>query len=280
MRKKVVSFIKRQYGNVSAVLVSLTMLVVPVWGAQGASSIAQGFQTEETNIVEGALVSFKPDSPNTVELANIERADQLVGIVGDNPLIELSNSDNTVEVVTSGITVALVSDINGAVVSGDKITVSPIAGVGMKATGSGVVVGTAQANLADVETSQATITTKDDNTQTTINVGRIPVQVDTVFYAGNARGSSFVPPAFQEFADNIAGRAVSPIRLAFAAFLLIVLFISIAALLYSAVRSSIISIGRNPLSEKAVHRSLLQVGLTIVGLLAFTTMLVYLILTL
>lgn len=246
---------------------------------QGASSIGQGFQTTETNIVEGALVSLKTDGANAVELSNTERASQLIGIVGDKPLIELSNDGNTVQVVTSGITNALVSDINGEVKAGDKVTASPIEGVGMKATESGIVVGTAQADLDKAQTSQRTISTKDGK-QETVKIGMIPVQVDTIFYVGTHQGSSFLPSALQDVANTIAGRNVSPVRVIVAALLLVLLFASIIVLLYSAVKSSIISIGRNPLSENAVHKSLFQVGLTIVGLLAFTVILVYLILTL
>lgn len=262
-----------------AILFALFMLVAPVIQAQGASSISQGFQTEETNIVEGALVSLKPDSPNTVELSSIERVSQLVGVVGNNPLIELSDDTTTVQVVTSGTTRALVSDLNGDIKTGDKITASPIEGVGMKANQSGIIAGTAQENLSEVQTTERTIKSKDGTTKT-VKIGLITVQVDTIFFAGNQEGSSFVPSALQQLANNIAGQNVSPLRVVVAAMLLVLLFVSIFVLLYSAVKSSIISIGRNPLSESAVHKSLLQVGLTIVGLLAFTVILVYLILTL
>lgn len=263
----------------SATFVGLLLVLVPPLGAQGVSSIAQGFQTTDTNIVEGAVVSLKPDTPNTVELANPSRADKLIGIVGDNPLIELSDGTNSVQVVTSGVTRALVSNINGGIKAGDRITASPIEGVGMKATQSGVVVGIAQDDLETVQTSERTITDKDGKQQT-VKIGTIPVQVDTVFFAGNTSGTSFVPGALQQLANNIAGHEVSAIRVLIAALLLTLLLVSVVVLLYSSVKSSIISIGRNPLSETAVHKSLLQVGLTIVGLLAFTVILVYLILTL
>jgi hypothetical protein len=59
----------------------------------------------------------------------------------------------------------------------------------------------------------------------------------------------------------------------------LMLFVIVGILLYSAVRSSIISIGRNPLSEQAVHKSLFEVGLAIVGVLIFTVIVIYLILT-
>ncbi len=270
---------KIRYLGWGATLVGLLLVFVSPLGAQGVSSIAQGFQTTDSNIVEGALVSLKSDSPNTIELVNPDRADKLIGIVGENPLIELSDGTNSIQVVTSGVTQALVSDINDEIKSGDRIAVSPIEGVGMKATQSGMVVGIAQADLNSVETSERTITDKDGKPQT-VKIGSIPVQVDTVFFAGSAAGSTFVPGAIQQLANNIAGREVSAIRVLISALLLVLLLVSVVVLLYSSVKSSIISIGRNPLSEGAVHKSLLQVGLTVVGLLAFTVILVYLILTL
>lgn len=270
---------KIRYFGWGATLVGLILALVSPLSAQGVSSISQGFQTTDTNIVEGALVSLKPDTPNTVELANTERADKLIGVVGENPLIELSDGANSVQVVTSGLTKVLVSNINGDIKSGDRLTASPIEGVGMKATQSGVVAGIAQDDLSTVETSERTITDKDGNSQI-VKIGMIPIQVDTVFFAGNAVGSSFMPSAIQQLANNIAGHEVSAIRVLIASLLLLLLLVSVVVLLYSSVKSSIISIGRNPLSETAVHKSLLQVGLTVVGLLAFTVILVYLILTL
>lgn len=277
MRKVMIK--KIRYLGWGATFVGFLLALVPPLGAQGVSSIAQGFQTTESNIVEGALVSLKSDTPNSIELANPERTNQLIGVVGTNPLIELSDDANSVQVVTSGVTQTLVSNINGNVQPGDKITASPIAGVGMRATQTGVVVGTAQANLEEMATSERTITDKEGKQQT-VKIGLVPVQVDTVFFAGVSNGSSFVPGVLQDLANSIAGRQVSALRIMLASLLLILLLVSVVVLIYSSVRSSIISIGRNPLSENAVHKSLLQVGLTTVGLLAFTVILVYLILTL
>lgn len=271
---------KLRYLNLCGILLGLMMVFVPPLGAQGASSIAQGFQTTDENIVEGALVSLKQNTPNAVELSSTARVDQLVGVVGDRPLIELSDGTNSVQVVTSGVTVALVSDINGTVRPGDRITASPIEGVGMKATESGITVGTAQANLSSADTTDRSIKDKEGKQQT-VKIGLIPIQVDTVYYSATSdEGSSFVPSAIQDLANNIAGRQVSAIRVLVASVLLLLLLVSVVVLLYSSVKSSIISIGRNPLSENAVHKSLFQVGLTIVGLLAFTVILIYLILTL
>lgn len=259
---------------VAAVFVS----IVPAH-AQGNSSISQGFQTKDANISSAALVGIEKDNSNTIELSTTSNKDRLVGVVGDKPLIELSGGASGVQVVTSGLTLALVSDINGKVVNGDKITASPIEGIGMKATESTMVVGTAQGDLSSVETETREITTK-NGTKQKVKIGLLPVQVSVAYYTvPEGAGSSFVPSFLQELANSVSGRNVSPVRVLVAALILLLLFISVTVLLYSAVRSSIISIGRNPLSESAVRKSLLEVGLTVAAVLVFATLVIYLVLT-
>jgi len=260
--------------------VSMLILTIGVssLSAQGVSSIAQGFQTKDSGVVSGALVSLKDNTPNAVELATPGNVQDLIGIAGSKSLIELSNGVGSLQVVTNGTTDALVTDINGDVKTGDHITASPISGVGMKATTSGVVVGTAQANLSGVTTHEQQVTNKKGKV-VTVKIGTIPVQVDKVFYQAPNDSNSFLPPVLSDFASSVAGHTVSPIRILAASLLIALLFVIVTILLYSAVRSSIISIGRNPLSEQAVHKSLLEVGLTIVGVLVFTVIVVYLILT-
>lgn len=275
---------KRQRSAYRLIVLSLGLgLLILILGvsptnAQGVSSIAQGFKTNDSGVVAGALVSLQDNSPNTVQLSTSSNAQQLVGVAGGKSLIELSAGSGSVQVVTSGVTAALVSDINGKVETGDKITASPIAGVGMRATTSGIVVGVAQNNLADVEVSSQKLADKNGD-PITIHIGVIPVQVDKVFYQAPSDSNSFLPPALSGFASSIAGHEVSAVRILAAALLIILLFLAVTILLYSAVRSSIISIGRNPLSETAVRKSLTEVGLTIVGVLVFTVIVVYLILT-
>jgi hypothetical protein len=257
----------------------LTLLIgMSSLSAQGVSSIAQGFKTSDNSVVSGALVSLKQSASNTVELSTPANVQQLIGIAGTKSLIELSSGTGSVQVVTNGTTSALVSDINGNVKTGDRITASPISGVGMKATNSGVVVGTAQANLDNVSSDKQVVTNKKGK-KITVRIGSVPVQVDKVFYQAPSDTNSFLPPVLSDFASSVAGHQVSPIRIVAAALLIALLFVVVTILLYSAVKSSIISIGRNPLSEQAVHKSLLEVGLTVVGVLVFTVIVVYLILT-
>jgi hypothetical protein len=259
------------------VLTFVLILGMSSLSVKGASSIAQGFQTDDPGIVTGALVSLKGGTANTVELSTIENIDHLLGVAGEDSLIELSSGTGTVHVVTTGEAALLVSDINGDVKTGDKITVSPIAGVGMKALTSTLVIGSAQADLSSVNTETRSVTDKDGEAQE-VKIGVIPVHVDKVFYEVLQDENSYVPPVLQDFANNLVGRQVSPIRLIIASLLVLLVFILVVVLLYSAVRSSIISIGRNPLSGNAVRNSLFQVGLTVFGVMAFTVIVVYLIL--
>lgn len=269
---------KIKYSSVFVSILTLLILGVSTLSAQGVSSIAQGFQTKDTGVVAGALVSLEKDTPNTVLLSTSDNVQDLVGVAGDKSLIELSNGTGSVQVVTNGTTQTLVSDINGSVKTGDRITASPIAGVGMKATQSGVIVGIAQSNLSSADTTKQEVADKKGKKKT-VEIGLVSVQVDKVFYEAPSDANSFLPPVLSDFASSIAGHQVSPIRIMAAALLIALLFIVVTILLYSAVRSSIISIGRNPLSEQAVHKSLLEVGLTVIGVLVFTVIVVYLILT-
>lgn len=247
--------------------------------AQGNSAIAQGFQTKDDNITAAALVGIEKNNPNSIELSRANAADRIVGVVSNKPLIELSDGGSGVQVVTGGLTYALVSDLNGKVANGDKITASPIEGVGMKATKSTVVVGTAQGDLEDVETETRSVTDKTGKKQD-IKIGVLPVQVSVSYYSVPEGNPSFVPGFLQEVANNVGGRNVSPMRVLAATLILLLVFVSITVLIYSAVRSSIISIGRNPLSENSVRKSLLQMGFTVAGMLVFATLTIYLILTL
>lgn len=251
------------------------LLQLQVVAAESAA-FAQSFETDD-ELTFGALVSLKSNSPNKVEYASQDRVGQIVGIIGQNPLIELSDTQRSVQVVTGGVTTALVSNINGEVKTGDKVTASPIAGVGMKVTEATLIVGTAQADLSSVEVKERTITDRDGK-QITVQVGQIPVQVHVTFFAATATQADFVPAFLQNVANAVAGKAVSPVRVIAGFLVLLLALISVTVLLYTSVRSSIISIGRNPLSENAVHKSLIEVGITIFSILLLTFITIYLIL--
>jgi hypothetical protein len=241
-------------------------LAVPLAHAQQSSnSIAQGFQADSGNggIVAGALVSFRASDSSKVALATTTSADYLAGIVDINPLVTISGENQEIDVVLSGTTNALVSDINGPIRAGDKITASPIAGVGMLATADSQIVGTAQAGLKNGEIQN--ITDRSGN-QHRVRIGNVPVQVGVAYY--QAPGSNFLPPFIQSVANSIAGRQVSLIRVLLSTVLLLLSFTIVAVLIYTSVRSAMTSLGRNPLAAKAIRKGLYQaaiVALVVVG---------------
>lgn len=271
--------------RVIGVAVQLILIVlasgVAAAAGQASSAIAQEFKVEgrPDSVPPAALVVLKRDSSSTIELASSGKEQRLIGVASDNSAIELSEGQPGIKVVTSGLVTTLVSDINGQVRAGDKITVSPIEGVGMKATESGIVAGTIQTDLSAVQTESRTITDNNGRART-VNIGLAPLQVAVSFYSVADGSDSFMPSFLQSVADNIAGRNVPAMRVLAATVVLLIVVASIAALLYGAVRSSIISIGRNPLSEVAVRRGLFQVALTSLGVLLFAGIAIYLILAL
>ena len=202
----------------------------------------------------------------------------MVGVVGQKPLIELSNNGQEVQVVISGTTQTLVSDINGDVKAGDKITASPINGVGMKAVDSSLVVGTAQNDLGSVTTTTKSVKDKQGQ-DVQVKIGLVSTQINVTYYVAPDEQKTFLPPFLQALANAVAGKDVSPVRVIVSSIVLIFGFIAIAVMLYSSTRSSIISIGRNPLSEGAVRKSLFEVGATALGILLVMLIAIYLVLT-
>ncbi|HSE29221.1 MAG TPA: hypothetical protein VLA77_01390 [Candidatus Saccharimonadales bacterium] len=246
--------------------------------AQSNTAIARGFQTSDTNLAPGALMSLT-NTADTVTLADPTNTQKLVGVLDDRPLLEL-DSDNKqvqVQVVTSGVTYALVSDMSGTIQTGDKITTSPIRGVGMKTLESNIILGTAQSNFSTDGAVEQTITQK-DGSRKKVMINKIPVQVSVNFYQTPTEQTN-LPPILNDLASTVAGRQVSPVRIIVALLILLVALITMAILLYSSVKSSVISIGRNPLSEHAVYKSLWQIGLIVLGILLLTVIAIYFILT-
>lgn len=246
-----------------------------VWAA---GALSQGFKTSD-NAPIGSLMTLQPRNEGFVQLATSDQAPQLVGIASDKALIALSSDTKQVQVVTSGVTTTLVSDINGDIKVGDKITASPLEGIGMKTKVSSQVVGIAQSNLASSATSQRTVKDKAGKTAQ-VKIGAISVQVNVSYYSvPQDKLSSYVPTFLVNAGSAIAGKDLSPTRVLVGFFCLLIGFIIAGIMLQVAVRSGIISIGRNPLAHDVLQRSLVDVLVTSIGVLLLTGVIFYLILT-
>lgn len=265
-------------GGMLIIVIVLGMSVlVSADSATPAGAISQSYLTSSTNIGQGVIVSLASASSDQVVPATTSNVSELVGVAAEKPLLQLSNtSKSSVQIVTGGTTNVLVSDANGPVAVGDKITVSPISGIGMKAAGSAYIVGTAQKALATTKTVKEQIETKTGQF-TTVDVGQLPVAINVVYYAvGSSSGSlsSFVPSYFQNLANSLAGKSVSPLRVLLAMFALVVGFLTVALMLNTGIRSSLISLGRNPLAKSALRRGLIDTVVAAMGVVAVISVLV------
>ncbi len=256
-------------GMLQVTFVSLYWPAMPV-SAASTGAISQSYTAASSNIAQGTLLSLTSSGSGTVEPAQAgTTATNLVGVAAQSPLVELSDAGkNSVQVVVSGSTLALVSDINGPVVVGDKITISPLDGIGMKATQSGATIGVAQTSLSSVTTATRTVSGKDGH-QVSIKVGLVPVAVNVTYYPAAQSGSlsTIVPPVLQSAANSLAGRQVAPVRVLLAALALVLGFIITVVMLTTSIRSEIVSLGRNPLARRTLLRALIDVLIAACGVL-------------
>jgi hypothetical protein len=89
-----------------------------------------------------------------------------------------------------------------------------------------------------------------------------------------------VPEFLQRLGQQIAEKQVSPIRIYHSLAITAVSLITALIVIYSGIRNSIISIGRNPMSKKSIFRALLEIILTSFLILIIGLFAVYLLLKL
>lgn len=263
------------------VFVSLLLALIGSASAMAAGSssvISRGFDySGRISITAGAIVSGKNGHPGTIELATTKNVGRLMGVVANQPLAAISTQNKQTQVVLSGATVVLVSDVNGPVRAGDKITASPIAGVGMLATDNGQVIGTVDQTLDTKKASTRRIADASGISHD-VHIGAVPAEVSVAYY--QQPGSNFLPPFLQHLANSVAGRPVSVLRILVSGFILLCGFAYVGIVIFTSVRTSVISLGRNPLAAHDIRQNLLQMTLLAMIVLAATLLATYLMISL
>jgi hypothetical protein len=157
----------------------------------------------------------------------------------------------------------LVSDQNGAINAGDYITLSPVDGIGMKDNSSLPIV-VAQA-LSAFNGTGPVIGTDKVTTPTgseTVHLGLISASIAIGHNPLLVSSNNSVPKVLSQFAKTVTGKDVSSWRIWLGVAILAVIAFIVGSMLYGAVRSSLISIGRNPLSKKAITKGFVEVVLS------------------
>jgi len=245
----------------------ITVVMIPAV-AMAETLISQSY-TADTAVPAGSIVSLVKDTQNQVSASKPANVSGILGVVidGDNSQVTLtSDQKNQVQVATSGLEQVLVSDINGNIKSGDQITASPISGVGMKATASTKVVGSAQDDFPN-STAKSEQYKDKDGKQQSVKLGQIPVLVNASYYYKQP-DKTIIPAALQNLANSLAGKTVEALPILISAAIFIVTLIVVVSIIYAMIHSSIISVGRNPMAQSAVYRNVIQLSLLVIAILA------------
>jgi hypothetical protein len=245
--------------------------------ASALTTISQGYTTSKS-LSLGSIVSLQKNTADRVEPASTSNVDNLFGVVIENEssLLSVSNGEpDQVQIATSGTVPVLVSDINGPVKRGDHITASPIAGVGMRATGNVRIIGIAQNDMGPGKKQ----TFKDKNgKEDSANFGEVSTLVNVAYFFKEPE-KTIIPSAIQNVANALAGREVSAVPILISAGIFIVTIIIVSSILFSMIRSSIISVGRNPMSQNAIYRDIIQISALVLAILSVGLISIYLVLT-
>lgn len=245
------------------------LLALSVVGPVSAQSVLQGYPSNE-KLQKGMLVTLNKDDQTHVEAITDKTLDKLKGVVADSndSPVTLSGEDQKVFVATTGSYEVLVSNENGSINPGDFISGSSLAGIGMKVNDSqSVILGRA---IGKFEGTGDSIGKANGPSGGSVAFGRIMVDIGV----GNnptlkAPLSESVPNALEKIASDLAGKTVSAARVYLALAVLLITTGVAGATLFSGVRSTVISIGRNPLSKGIIYKGLAQV--TLLGLIIFIT---------
>lgn len=267
------------------IAISISLLVSSLAMAEGATNLQGYSATKHLNI--GTIVELTDAKSQTVQPATQPNMENMFGVsVDQNQLsFKLSNSKlkNETYVAISGTYNVLVSDQNGSINKGDYITMSAIDGIGMLAdTKQKTVLGRSQATFDGKSASlgQSTLKDKDGKTNQKVAVGLIPVAINITRNPQIESTKVDVPEFLEKLGQQIAEKQVSPIRIYLSMAITAASIIIALVMLYSGVRSAIVSIGRNPMSKKSIFRALAEVILTSILILVIGLFAVYLLLRL
>lgn len=255
----------------------ISSLFLPLY-AGAKTSISQSYATTD-KLSLGSIVSLKNNTTDQVVAASTYNIDSILGVVindGSSILSLTNGKENQVQVATGELASVLVSNINGDIASGDQITASPIKGVGMKATNNTKVIGVAQDKPTNSNKEQ--FYTDSNGKQQPVVLGEVPILVNVSFFFKEPE-KTLIPSALQNIANALAGKQVSTLPIVISAAIFIITLIVVVSIIFTMIRSSIISVGRNPMSQSAIYRDLIQLSALVLAILTVGMIAIYLVLT-
>lgn len=242
----------------------------------------------DTNLQIGTIVQVDEKAGKKVTPATYDDLSRMFGVIASPDGLPITvtpadTSSTTVYVATEGRYNVLVSDQNGVIKAGDPVTVSNLAGTAMKATvKERVLFGKALENFDGKSNVIGKTELKYNNGQAakTVSLGMIQVAIDIKNNPDILSTKTKLPPVLERIGLQIAEKPLSPFRIYLSVGITVITIIITIIVLYGGIRTSIISIGRNPLSKKSIFRALLQIILVAFIILIIGLFAVYLLLKL
>ncbi len=242
-------------------LSALCLLLVAAIVTLPVFAIARGYKTDDTGLQVGMVVSLTNDK---TEDSKIERATQqnnqrVVGVVTnfDNSFVTVASSTTSVLVESEGEVDTYVSDLGGEVSQGSLLVLSPLKGVLMKAKEgeSSPIVGIAAANSSSA-TTRSSYDVEDNGVKKSTTIAKIRVNLNR---QGAASNGGQTTSSLAKLGTAIVGREVGETRVLVALILFVIVLIAEGGILYGAISSAIVALGRNPLARKVIRQELIRV---------------------
>lgn len=280
--------VAKSFRGLMAGVLSMAFFLLPLtaWAADYGGGAIQSYGADRP-LDSGTIVELTERGSGRVRPAVKERLSGMLGVTVDPQTLPVRLSsealDNESHVAASGTYNVLVSTENGAIAQGDYVTLSSISGIGMKADVEQLkVLGRAGVGFDGQGSVVGETILKDVNGKSnkSIKIGSIPVTIEIQNNPNEKSTKAKVPEMLERIGQAIAEKEVSPIRIYLSLAITAVSLIAAIAVIYSGVKNSIISIGRNPMSKKSIFRALLEIILTSVLILIIGLFAVYLLLKL
>lgn len=259
-----------------------SLMIANAYAVANNQAVAQGYSAS-TSIQPGMIVSLNAKNPSQVVALSQSNIQAMLGVVisANSAAITLgqTNAHQQVFVTNYGQHDVLVSNQNGPIEVGQYITISDLAGVGMKADSSeSLVLGQAAGSFNGTTNVEGTAVLKGSNgRKTTVAIGTIPVDI-SIAKNPLAQGPKGLPTFLKNITKFATNKNVSATRVYVSLLILLAGVILTITIIYSAVKNGIISLGRNPLAKRAIGGSLFRLIIVAVIIFAISLGVAYLVL--
>lgn len=274
------SAFSRKINRIYVLCIAVFLLLLPVFSSTVlASTVGEEFKSVIRDDSKGLIVSIDKDNPNSIKLASTENNSYLLGVISnesDNGIV-FSKEESDVVVSISGDIEVYVSDANGEIKSGDFVSTSWLEGVGMKIQDdkNQKILGVALEDYKyDDSVSYGEILTPFG--PKSVRVSTISIRLlEKEAISNSILGSK---DGLEKYVENIAGNEVSLLRIILGVVIFFVSSLVAALFVYSSIKGSFVSIGRNPMASNSIYRNLINVTAGSVTIILIGALLTYVIL--